>query len=149
MWWDIEDDSDVNVFCIRSQNNGTNNGQTGQGCDFWITCVTHFNWTTDNKWPDADLAPFSYVVWATALDNLRFCPKTMSNKYHMPTLMSYLINTGKSFAKKYVPAMLKRGGRAAATAFLGEDLTDRGIKALKDAYGIGNEIVSRLQGGGM
>lgn len=147
--WDIEDDSDVNVFVVRSQNNGTNNGQTGQGCDFWITCATHMNWTTDNKWPDADLAPYGYQVWATALDNLRFVPKTMSNKYHMPELLSYLVNTGKHFARKYVPAMLYHGGKAAAKAFLGQDLTDRGIAALKETYGIGNEIVSRLKGGGM
>lgn len=111
--------------------------------------ATHMNWTTDNKWPTAEVSPYGYQIWASALDNLRFAPKVMSNKYHMPELLSFLVNSGKNFARKYVPAMLYHGGRAAASRFLGEELTDRGIGALKQAYGIGNEIVSRLKGGGM
>jgi len=147
--WDIEDDSDVNVFIVRSQNNGNTAGSTGQGCDFWITCVTCFNWVTDNKWPTGVIAPYSYTIWATALDNLRFVPRGMSNKFHMPELLGWLTGPkAQKWAHKYVKPMLYHGGRAVAEKFLGTDLTDRGIKALTEAYGLGNEIVSRLQGGG-
>lgn len=130
---------------------GLNDGQTGMGCDCWLTIVTHFNWTTDNKWPDAQLAPYSYTVWASALDNLRFVPKTMSNKYHMAELLGWLNKNGRPFVKKYVAPMLYHGGREAAKRFLGvnDSEVDRGVGLLKQAYNLGDEIVSRLKGGGM
>ncbi len=49
IWWDIEDDSDVNVFAARTINSGENTGLTGLGGDAWWTLSTHMNWQTDNK----------------------------------------------------------------------------------------------------
>lgn len=49
IWWDIEDDSDVNVYSARTINSGENTGLTGLGADAWWCLVTHMNWTTDNK----------------------------------------------------------------------------------------------------
>lgn len=141
IWWDIEDDSNVNVFGARSINTGTNNGLTGQGCDGWITTVSHFNWYTDNKWPDAGLAEYSYTIWASALTNLRFAPRVMSNNHHSNTLFSWMLKTGR-LAKKYAPAILKLAQRSVP-------IISEGARLLQDAYSTGNEITRTLKGGGM
>lgn len=148
LWWSIEDDSDVNVFSARTINNGENNGLTGMGADAWITCVTHFNWLTDNKWPDADYSRLKYNVWMNALDHLRQCPRVMSNKHHMGTLLRWLVDKGR-LAKRFVGPVLKVGGPILARHFLGGEVTDQGVKLLQDAYQVGNSIARQLKGGGM
>lgn len=103
---------------------------------------------TDNKWPDADFPPYSYTIWMTALDQLRFAPRVMSNRWHMGSLMRYLVDKGK-VAMRYVGPLLKHGGPIVARHFLGGQITDDGIKLLKDAYKIGDAIGGQLKQGGM
>jgi hypothetical protein len=152
--WNIEDDSDVNVYAARTINNGTNDGFTGLGGDCWITCATHMNWLTDNKWPDAEIAPFASSVWVTAMDIMRPVPRVMDNKDHWGILLRGLVDGGK-LAKKYVLPAFRRIGRKRivnfAKHFLGEkgaNITNDGIKLLQHAYNVTDEITSQLNGGG-
>lgn len=141
VWFDIEDDSNVNVFGARSINAGNNNGQTGLGCDGWITTVTHFNWYTDNKWPDASYPDFGFTIWAEALTNLRFAPRVMSNNHHAATLFKWMFDTGKLAKKYYGPfkALIQRAA----------PIVNDGVKLLTSAYRDGQEITRTMQGGGM
>lgn len=84
----------------------------------------------------------------TALDQLRFAPRVMSNRWHMGSLARYLIDKGK-LGMRYAAPLLKHGGIAVARHFLGGQITDDGIKLLKDAYNIGDAIGGQLKGGGM
>lgn len=141
VWFDLEDDSNVNVFAARSINNGNSAGVTGLGCDGWITTVTHFNWYTDNKWPTAEYPDFGFTIWAEALTNLRYAPRVMSNNHHAKTLFNWMFETGK-LAKRYYPAFKKLVVRAAP-------IVSDGVRLLSQAYNDGQEITRTLKGGGM
>lgn len=147
IWWDLEDDSVQNVFAANSTNSGNNQNGTGLGCDAWLTLVTCLNWMTDNDWTDCCKAPYAFNIWQTALDRLRFAPRTMSNHYHIGTLMKWLVDKGR-VAKKYVGPLFRAAGpiaRKVAEHFIGKPLTDEGVKLLKDAYQIGDAIATKLQ----
>lgn len=149
VWFELEDTSVVNVYSARTLNTGANNGMTGQGADCWVTCVTAWDWTVDNSWPSATFPDIHYSVWMDALEHLRWVPRAMSNKWHIATLMGELFRQGKIVARKYAGPLIRVAGRAVAEHLAGQSpLMDSGIKLLKDAYGIGNEIASTLQGGG-
>jgi len=149
VWWEIEDPSVVNVYACRSVNTGSNDGLTGQGCDGWLTIATHLEWTTDNKWPTADFVDVNEATWVDGLQHLRFVPRGMSNKYHGPTIFASLFRQAKLAAKKYLMPAIRVGGRAIAEHLAGQSpLMSSGVKLLADAYGIGNEITSKLNGGG-
>jgi hypothetical protein len=149
IWYDLEDTRIVNVYCARTLNTGANNGMTGQGADCWVTCVTGFDWITDNSWPTATYPDVHYSVWMDALEHLRWVPRAMSNKWHISTLMGELFRQGKIAARKYAGPLIRVAGRAVAEHLAGQSpLMASGIKLLQDAYGIGNEITSTLQGGG-
>jgi len=123
VWWDLEDESEWNVYAFRTTNNGNNVDTSGLGAECWVTCVTSLNWLTDNKWPDADWGRYGYQVWASALDNLRFVPKTMSNSHHMGTLMRWLVDKGK-MAKRLLGPLFIEGGKRMAEEFLGSILRE-------------------------
>lgn len=148
VFWDLEDESIWNVFTARTTNNGQNTDLTGLGAECWLTVVTSYNWTTDNDFPDADYAEYGYTVWSAALGSIRFVPRTMSNAFHIGSLMKWLIDKGK-VGLKYAGPLLKIGGRAVAEHFLGKEITNDGIKLLNDAYKVGDAITGRLKGGGM
>lgn len=111
--------------------------------------ATCLDWTTDNKWPEAKFVDVSYDTWMDALQHMRFVPRAMSNKWHGITMMGELFRQGKIAAKKYGGAAIRVMGGALARHLIGGDLTDRGTKLLSEAYGVGNEIIDKLKGGGM
>lgn len=151
IWWDIEDDSDVNVFAARTINSGENTGLTGLGGDAWWTLMTHMNWQTDNKWPDSNVPPFGFPIWMRAGDIVRTVPRVMENHKHWGIMARALMNNG-GLAIKHAAAIFRIIGkdkvREVAEHFLGGPMTPEGVKLLNNAYNIGNEITARLAGGG-
>ena len=151
IWWDIEDDSDVNVFAARTINSGENTGLTGLGGDAWWTLMTHMNWQTDNKWPDSNVPPFGYPIWMRAGDIVRTIPRVMENHKHWGIMARALMNAG-TLGLKHAAAIFRIIGkdkvREVAEHFLGRPMDSDGAKLLNQAYGIGQEITARLVGGG-
>jgi len=152
IWWDIEEDSDVNVFAARTINSGENTGLTGLGADAWWTLVTHMNWQTDNKWPDSNVPPFGYPIWMRAGDIVRTVPRVMENHKHWGVMARALVDAGV-IGMKHVPAIFRVIGkdklREVAEHFNGGPLTPDGVKLLNAAYNMGDVITARLMGGGM
>ena len=78
---------------------------------------------------------------------MRGIPRCMSNKWHTPTLMGWLARARK-LATKYVVPLLKIGGRAAAEAIANESpLAATGVRLLKEAYGVGDEVMKTYVNG--
>lgn len=135
---------------------GNNDGTTGLGADCWLTCVTDFDGIVDNKWVSAANPNTSFQTWMTALEHLRYVPRAMSNKYHTGQLFAALIRAGKMgahLAKPMLLSALRGAARGVAHSFASHlagtsPTAAEGVKLLARAYGIGNEITSKLEGGG-
>lgn len=151
IWWDIESDEDVNVFSAQSQNNGENNSATGQGGNAWWTLMTHMNWQTDNKWPDSNMPPFGYPIWMRAGDIVRTVPRVMENHKHWGIMFRALVRAGVMGAK-WAAAIFRSIPKDKwfdlAEHLNGGPLGSDGARMLDAAYNLGNEITSRLVGGG-
>lgn len=148
VWWELEDQSVVNVYSARTQNTGANTGLTGQGADCWATVVTQFDGTVDNTWPDMWHPNVSYETWMKALEHMRVVPRAMSNKWHIATLMKELFNRGKIAARKYAGPLIRVAGRAVAEHLAGQSpLANDGIELLRRAYNIGDAISATLKNG--
>lgn len=147
VWFDLEDTHMVNVYSMSTLNTGSNDGLTGQGADTKLTIVTQFDGTVDNKFVRQFYPRISFETWMHALEVMRGIPRCMSNKWHTSTLMGFLARAGK-LAKRYVVPLIKIGGRAAAEAIANESpLAATGLRLLKDAYGIGDEVMKTYANG--
>jgi hypothetical protein len=148
VWFDLEDQSTVNVYAANTQNTGANNGTTGQGADGWITVNTQWDGTTDNKWVDQWYPNVSYETWMHALEVMRGVPRVMSNRWHIKELMGALFKRGTLSARKYAGPLIRVAGRAAAEYLANQSpLAADGIKLLREAYGVGDAITKTLQNG--
>ncbi len=84
-------------------------------------------------------------------DIVRTVPRVMENHRHWGVMVRALIDGGK-IAMKHAAAIFRIIGkeklRQVIEHFLGRPMDSDGAKLLNQAYGIGDEITSRLFGGG-
>lgn len=133
-------------YCV-----GENNSATGQGGNAWWTLMTHMNWQTDNKWPDSNMPPFGYPIWMRAGDIVRVVPRVMENHKHWAMMAGALLRAGKigaRFAAVIFRMIPKDAWQMLAEHINGGPLQSDGARMLDQAYNLGQEITSRLVGGG-